>query len=265
MRRLAGRRVVDNTRARVRYLFDQETKKRNEAFQLVGAPDGLPLPPPSMVYDVARHFDLREYYETGEFHAALLQDILAKNGFEIGQFRSLLDFGCGCGRVIRHWKGFPHLRSHGTDYNPQLVAWCAGALPSAAFATNNLAPPLPHRDGSFDLLYSISVFTHLPEELQRPWMDELARVLRPGGVAMITTKGRSRLDALTVSERRRFDRGELVVQEARHAGGNLCAAFHPERYVREALSERLEVLDFVPATAESEQSQDVTVFKKPAT
>jgi hypothetical protein len=81
---------------------------------------------------------------------------------------------------------------------------------------------------------------------------------------MITTKGRRRLDALSEPERQRFERGELVVQEPGHAGGNLCAAFHPERYVREILGERLDVLDFVPATAKSEQSQDVTLFRTPS-
>jgi ubiquinone/menaquinone biosynthesis C-methylase UbiE len=260
---LPWKTAADEARARARYLIDRPTRRRNDAFRKTGAPDGLPLPSPSMVYLVARHFDLREYYESGEFHAELLQNTLAKNGLCIDRFRSLLDFGCGCGRVVRHWNVFPSLRVHGSDYNAQLVAWCRAALPFASFATNGLAPPLPYSDESFDLVYSISVFTHLPEALQRPWIDELRRVLRPGGVAMITTKGRSRLDALSVAERRRFEGGDLVVQEAHRAGGNLCAAFHPESYVRNVLGERFQVVDFVPAAPREEQSQDLTLYGKP--
>jgi SAM-dependent methyltransferase len=250
-------------RARAEHALDRETKQKNSLFRAAGAPDGLPLPPASLVYLVAGHFNVEWYYKSGVSHAALLREVLAANGFDVREFDSLLDFGCGCGRVIRHWHDHSAPQLHGTDYNPRLIAWCRRYLPFADFETNHPAPPLGYGDDTFDFIYAISVFTHLTERLQHAWMRELERVLAPGGVLAITTKGRSRLEPLGDEERRRFERGELVVQDARYEGRNLCAAYHPERYVREELAGALEVLDFVPAVAGGVQTQDVFLLRRP--
>jgi SAM-dependent methyltransferase len=253
-----------DSRARARYLLDRKTRQQNSRFQGTGAPDGLPLPPPLLVYLVAGHFNVAWYYESGALHADLIKDVLAEHHLEIEQFDSLLDFGCGCGRVIRHWKGVTPARIHGTDYNRQLVDWCRDSLPFADFETNGLEPPLPYGDGEFDFVYAISVFTHLTEDLQDVWMRELERVLRPGGVLLATTKGHTRLDPLDEGERRRFERGDLVVRDTRFAGRNLCAAFHPESYLRGVLAGDLEVLEFMPADGKDWRSHDVTLLRRPA-
>ena len=78
---------------------------------------------------------------------------------------------------------------------------------------------------------------------------------------LVTTKGLSRANAMSDAERERFDAGELVVQNDRYAGRNLCAAFHPERYVRERLAGNLEVVEFVPADG-AVVTQDATVLRK---
>jgi SAM-dependent methyltransferase len=252
-----------DAQARLRYLGDTRVRASNARLAVEGAPDKLPLPPPHLVYLVAGHFDLVEYYETGKFHAELLRRVLDANGFDIARFRSLLDFGCGCGRVIRHWQSLgADVDLHGSDYNRRLAEWCREAFPFAQFAVNGLAPPLRYATGAFEFVYAISVFTHLTESLQQAWIRELERVLAPGGVLLITTKGSSRIDVLSDEERARFEGGELVVTASRYAGRNLCAAYHPERYVRERLAGGLRVLDFVPAGG-GMQSQDVFLLQNP--
>ena len=101
-------------------------------------------------------------------------------------------------------------------------------------------------DETFDLIYAISVFTHLTEELGRAWIAELRRLLRPGGLLMFTVHGRACLPYLTRRERAGYERGELIVQFAEAAGANICAAYHPEPYV-ERLTSDFEVLEFAPA------------------
>jgi SAM-dependent methyltransferase len=253
---------ADDVRAHLSYVVDRGLQRRNARLR-ASAPDALPLPPPRLVYSVAGHFDLGEYYESGRQHAEVLRRVLGSNQFAPEDFRALLDFGCGSGRVIRHWRDLPRTGLHGSDYNPRHVAWCRRALPFAEFRVNGLAPPLSYPAGEFDFIYAISVFTHLTEELQPVWIHELERVLAPGGVLLLTTKGRSRLDPLDGEERERFDRGELVVLSGRYAGRNLCAAYHPERYVRERLKNGLNVLDFVPAVKGGDHTQDVFVLQKP--
>lgn len=78
---------------------------------------------------------------------------------------------------------------------------------------------------------------------------------------LITTKGRSWLDALNGEEKGRFDRGELVVQATRYAGKNLCAAFHPERYIREHVAERYRLVQIVPTSDGSEFTQDLVLLQ----
>jgi SAM-dependent methyltransferase len=253
---------ADDVRAQLAYLRDRKLRERNARLQ-ASTPDALPLPPPRLVYSVAGHFDLVEYYESGRRHVGVLRRVLEANGFAPEHFRALLDFGCGSGRVIRHWRDLARTELHGSDYDQRHVAWCRRALPFAEFRLNGLAPPLPYGAGEFDFVYAISVFTHLTEELQLVWMNELDRVLAPGGALVLTTKGRSRLDSLDEEERERFERGELVVQSARYAGRNLCAAYHPERYVHEQLRNGLRVLDFVPAERGAAQTQDVILLQKP--
>jgi SAM-dependent methyltransferase len=248
-------------RARVSYAFDRETKARNARFTAAGAPDGFPLPPPELVYSVAGHFDMQVYYDSGVWHAELLRDLLDAHDRDVQDCRCLLDFGCGCGRVTRQWHDLPSTRVHGTDYNPRLVEWCRNALSFADFSTNGLSPPLAYPDAHFDFIYAISVFTHLTADLQIPWMRELERVLVPDGLLVVTTKGRSRLDALNDEERARFERGELVVQEERYAGRNLCAAFHPEEYLRTAFA-NFEILTFAPAAGEGFVTQDVLLLRR---
>ena len=251
-----------DVRAHARYATDRTTRRENDEFRAAGAPDGLPLPSPSLVYLVAGHFHVEWYYSSGVAHAALLKELLAANGVRLEDVHSLLDFGCGCGRVIRHWRDEPVESVHGSDYNQRLVQWCRGALPFAEFRTNGFEPPLDYAGGEFDFVYAISVFTHLTESLQHAWMRELERVLAPNGLLAFTTKGRSRLGSLSAAEVERFNRGELVVQEGRYDGRNLCAAYHPEEYVRERLAGRLDVVDARPASG-GDQSQDVFLLRKP--
>jgi len=255
---------VYDARARLAYARDSSLRRANERLRTAGTPDGLPLPPPHLVYLVAGHFNLAWYYESGATHAELLRERLRANGYEVGAFRALLDFGCGCGRVTRHWHGLSGVEVHGSDANTKLVSWCSAALPFAHFAQNLERPPLRYADSTFDFIYAISVFTHLTEELQHEWMRELTRVLAPSGVLAITTKGISRLEPLSTDERARFEHGHLIVRDARYSGRNLCAAFHPERYVREVLAADLEVVDFRPATDEGSQSQDLWLLRRPA-
>jgi len=151
------------------------------------------------------------------------------------EIESVLDFGCGCGRVTRWWRDFPGSLA-GSDLDPQAVVWCRRNLPFARFEVNGLEPPLVFEDGSFDLVYALSVFTHLTADLQLAWRDELRRVLRPTGVLLMTTHGRSYLPRLAGGERARFERGELVIRWGDLPGTNLCSAYHPERYLLETFA-----------------------------
>lgn len=102
----------------------------------------------------------------------------------------MLDFGCGCGRFIRHFRALSDVvEIHGTDIDPEMIEWNRRNLPFANFTAGPHEPPLPYEDTSFDLVINHSVFTHLDERYQDLWLEELRRVTAPGAVLLLTVEG----------------------------------------------------------------------------
>jgi SAM-dependent methyltransferase len=235
----------------------------NAGFRRMGAPDGLPLPPPDLLFRVAGTTNISWFLEGGARAAQTVRDAIELRGVAIDDLGAILDFGCGCGRVIRHWHDLHRARVFGTDYSPRLVEWCRQNLPFADVGVNQLTPPLSYKPAEFDLVYAFSVFTHLTEELQLPWMSELARVVKPGGHILLSTHGESYSGRLNGVERRRFYGGALVVKNDLNApGSNTCSAYHPFAYVRDHLAIGLELVEFQPRGARGNPHQDLYVLHK---
>jgi SAM-dependent methyltransferase len=218
--------------------------------------EGPPLPPRRLMVRVAGTADADWFLRSGR---ASYDAILAH--VPLDDLGSVLDFGCGCGRVTRYWHDFGGSMA-GSDLSAEAVDWCRANLPFARFEVNGLAPPLAFENESFDLVYALSVFTHLTAELQLSWRDELRRALRPGGLLLLTTHGRSYLPRLDDGERARFERGELVVRWGDVAGTNLCSAYHPERYLRGTFADGFAFLELEAEGARGNPTQDLVLLRK---
>ncbi len=241
--------------------LDRETAKRNRRFGRI-ADDGLPIPGVVRLVAVAGTADIAWFLESGQRAADVIAEALARHGTTPRDITSLLDFGCGCGRVVRRWRPWSWVETHGCDIDMRAIRWCRRNLPFAAFRLNHIAPPLPYADASFDLVYALSVFTHTTEALQTAWMKDIRRVLRPGGSAVITTHGTRYADALDSDERAAFDAGRLVVRHAGSPGTNRCGAYHPVPYVRDVLARGFEVLEHVPEGALGNPDQDLWLLRR---
>lgn len=246
---------------RIRYALNFPLRKRNLAFHRRGAPDGLPLPPAKLTFLVRWRYDLQDYYESGALGHACIVNALKATGFEPERLGSILDFGCGCARVLRHWRLVAGQRLYGADYNPELLAWCAKSLPFATFVNNELSGQIDLPDATFDLIYASSVFTHFDAELQDLWLTELGRLLKPKGLLLITVMGETRLPQLSEADRAAFIEGKLVIQNQRYIGTNVCGAFHPYAYVVHHLAKGWRILAFQPGGAK-DQNQDIYLLQK---
>lgn len=117
------------------------------------------------------------------------ENVFQKSGYSLRNFTSVLEFGCGAGRLLEHvGKLVPGVRISGCDVLQQSLDICKRKLPQGRFWLNQAAPPLECAEQQFDLIYSYSVFTHLSEKNHIAWLRELACLLKPGGVMLHTTK-----------------------------------------------------------------------------
>lgn len=227
---------------------------------------GEPVPPRRLRARVGVP-EAHEYILRGRQAAQELSQALGAVGRDLADFGSVLDFGCGSARVLPHVASMTRARCAGCDVDAEAIGWARDHHPSLRWTVSPAQPPLPYPSQSFDLVYSISVFSHLNEPSQDRWLQELFRLLRPGGVALLTVHGRYafeqfRTGSVTTrwSSRRPFDRGPLGAGEfvfvpyvrsmwnRRDLPGveaEYGLAFHDADYVREHWSKRFEVLDVV--------------------
>lgn len=197
--------------------------------------------------------------------------ILEGFGFNLRNCGSVLDFGCGSARVLRLYRYIEGLRLVGSDANPECINWCKENVPGCEFYVNELAPPLPFASGSdFDLIISLSVFTHIPFEQQTVWLNEMKRVLRPGGFLLCTVAGMYHIDAQLGPEGRRIirEKKEISLGAAdantslsTRAGGSQCDVFQRRDRVIEIFGSVLKLCDYLPYVW-SPIGQDTLVLQK---
>lgn len=114
---------------------------------------------------------------------------LQKHGRSMKDCSSILEFGCGFGRLLQYVAGVaPQAQIVGCDIFDKAVKACQQKFPKGRFVQNDDKPPVALEDAQFDFIYSYSVFTHLAEENHAAWLKELARLLKPGGMMIHTTK-----------------------------------------------------------------------------
>ncbi len=224
----------------------------NIQYWIKGAPDGLPIPPLKLRTRVwGKYADLKLFFQE-EGHVQHVLEIIAQHGANPNEFKAVLDFGCGAGRATRQFrhldKPLRNAKVYGTDINPKQIDWCRRNLSFAEFSVNDAHPPLPFEAESFDFIYNVAVFTHLPEEDQILWIKELARISKPGGYLLLATCGEVYLETLTPPEKERFLSGQLVVRHAEQGGSpstyEACFAYHPVTFVEKSLAQDFEVVHF---------------------
>jgi ubiquinone/menaquinone biosynthesis C-methylase UbiE len=157
--------------------------------------DSDPVPPQEL-------FKTREdYLAVARRMFGLLVDLAA-----VQPHHRVLDVGCGAGRLATPLARFlgPEGSYEGFDNNAGRIAWCQAHIaplhPHMRFTvadvyngqynpTATLQPrdfTFPYEDAEFDLVFLMSVFTHmLPADVEH-YMREIARVCKPGGRTLIT-------------------------------------------------------------------------------
>jgi SAM-dependent methyltransferase len=177
--------------------------------ELIAYHDARPIPPTLLRVRVGGWEDPDHFLGVGRKIYWDIKRLLRSVDRLLSDFSTILDFGCGCGRLTRYLVPSAGQKLVGIDIDPESIAWCNEHLvrERVAFAVNRDTPPLSFEDASIDLVIGISVFSHLPEDLQFAWLAELARIIRPGGILIASVHGGTLLPQETPPEtREKFER-----------------------------------------------------------
>ena len=103
---------------------------------------------------------------------------------------AVLDFGCGTSRILRYMIEFcPGPRYFASEVVSENIKWGQRAFPEVTYLRQGNYPPVEMEDGSFEIIYAYSIFTHFEETLHFSWLSELYRLLQPGGLLILTVHG----------------------------------------------------------------------------
>lgn len=209
----------------------------------------MPLPPASLRGRVGIDSSRAHFDAIGRRVSSDVLSVFPKLGLRIEDYPRWLDFGCGAGRAARHLAMQPAIQFlAGVDVDAPAIRWAARRLRNE-YAVIAPAPPTHYGEGSFDVIYAISVFTHFDEAQQHAWLREMRRLLRPGGLFIATTHG-----AHLTSHRPDMTPAQIAELHARgfafqrgFGAFNDDSAFHTPEYLRQVWTRYFEQLSFQPA------------------
>jgi SAM-dependent methyltransferase len=170
----------------------------------------------------------------------------------ISDCASVLDWGCGCGRALRYLlEDVPASRIHGCDIDADAIAWITQSIEGPSFTRIAPLPPTRYADQSFDLVYGISIFTHLNEATQIQWLEELRRITKPDGIVAVSVLGESFApgelqDAVRDKGFADVISGQSGTFAAFSSADYYRVAYHSSRYVAAQWSQYFEVLELIP-------------------
>lgn len=214
----------------------------------------------------------------GLYEADLVVDALASAGVDIAAVGSALDFGCSSGRVLRVLaNAYPKTSWQGCDPNADAIAWAADAIPAARFFQSGNRPPLDLPDDSLDLVYAISIWSHFAPELGLLWLEEMRRLIKPGGHLVLTTHGTTTIEHDAIHRLRSVDqlneaRLAIVTQGSWYAAEfgeegdwgvvnpEWGTAFLSPEWLLAYATPRWRLLEFVPGR--NANNQDVFVLER---
>ncbi len=102
---------------------------------------------------------------------------------------TVLDFGCGWGRLTRYLlRDVASGRLYGCDPVEGILEVCRANRIAATFARSAVMPERLPFDEQFDLIFAFSVFTHLSEAAHERCLAALHHCLRPDGVLIVTIR-----------------------------------------------------------------------------
>ena len=233
-------------------------------YKKILAERGIPnFPPGSLRFRVHGNNDLGSFLDTGRMLRRKIENALGRIGKRIDSFKNVLDFGCGCGRVLIWFSGASSKTNfYGVDSDKEAIKWCKKNIKFAAFKTSKPFSPLKYPSEIFDFIYVVSVFTHIDEQRQFSLLDELHRITKPNGILLSTFRGFnywSKLSAERIDQIK--TKGLIFIKDDYWKNFYpewYQTTYHTKEYIMEKYSKYFKMLNYRAGAS----GHDIAVFQK---
>lgn len=239
------------------YFSNQSFKKANP---LIAIPDSTYL---FETYQL----NYKQYFEQGKLAAKEI--CLWTEPYLQMEVPTILDWGCGTGRVIQHVHSYaPYALLYGADSNAEMIQWNSKNLSGIDFTGIQAMPPTTYPSNYFNLVFGISVFTHLSKSATIEWVIELHRIIQTEGILLVTTHGSFFMPQLFATEKNQlletgffsksFSANNNVV------GDRNDTSYHTQAYFEELISHYFKIVSFYDGSKHPKKmgGQDLWILQK---
>jgi len=138
--------------------------------------------------------DWRHYGQACRTRAKIITGLLTSYFSGDLKQKRVLDWGCATGGVAIILDDELPVKMSAADVDEHSIRWLTKCCPSIEATALVPAEALPFDNDRFDAIFGISVFTHIPPDMQEFYLKELKRIIAPGGVVILTVKSESAVE-----------------------------------------------------------------------
>ena len=220
------------------------------------------FPPDYYLYETYR-LDYKEYKEDGEVTAKEIIDWTSK--YIAGDLK-ILEWGCGVGRIIRHIPNLidKNLTVVGIDINEEMINWNSANIPNIYFKKIDYNPPTTFENNNFNLVYALSVFTHIEYKFHANWLAEIYRIISDNGIFLFTTHGNKFEVNLDTNEKELLYKDGALTMDYKQKGHRMMTTYNNYESFKIVVENYFEILAYYNGAEYPEKvgGQDLWIVRK---
>jgi len=191
------------------------------------------------------------YLESGKKNTEAFFEIVKRHKPSLLAKKRILDYGCGYGRMTRYFlKFFSPSTLVSADVTDNMIKFCAkefGSIPFLISDNNHIS----NFGSKFDVIFAVSVFSHLPPKTFEENIVELSKSLDKNGLLIFTTAGEQVAKIRKVSLEKGYS-FRLGTQDTNETKGRISLEKYAsmcvtKTFVKNILNRAgLQILEFIP-------------------
>lgn len=220
------------------------------------------FPPTYYLYETYS-LNYKQYKEDGELTAKEIIEWTAKY---IQGPNKILEWGCGVARIVRHIPNLIDKNSMvvGIDINEEMINWNSSNIPNINFKKVDYCPPTCFDNNQFNLVFALSVFTHIEFKFHAIWLEEIQRIISENGIFLFTTHGKKYEIKLSENEKKSLNIQGALTIDYKQKGHRMMSSYNKYENFKTIVQDYFEILEYYSGTEYPEKvgGQDLWIVRK---